>query len=55
MDLFKNIFQNNVPMLDLRAPIEFAQGAFPYATNIPLLTDKEREFIGTCYKQHGQE
>ncbi len=42
-------------MLDLRAPIEFAQGAFPYATNIPLLTDKERELIGTCYKQHGQE
>ncbi len=42
-------------MLDLRAPIEFSQGAFSNATNIPLLTDKEREQIGTCYKQQGQE
>lgn len=41
-------------MLDLRAPIEFAQGTFPNTTNIPLLTDEEREIIGTCYKQHGQ-
>lgn len=42
-------------MLDLRAPIEFAQGAFSNATNIPLLTDSERELIGTCYKQQGQD
>ena len=42
-------------MLDLRAPIEFAQGAFPHTTNIPLLTDSERELVGTCYKQKGQE
>lgn len=42
-------------MLDLRAPVEFKQGAFPLATNLPLLTDKERELIGTCYKQQGQD
>ncbi len=42
-------------MLDLRAPIEFAQGAFPNTTNIPLLTDEERKIIGTCYKQQGQD
>ena len=42
-------------MLDLRAPVEFAKGAFPNATNIPLLSDSERELIGTCYKQQGQD
>lgn len=55
MDLIKNIFLNNTPLLDLRAPIEFSQGAFPNVTNIPLLTDEERELIGTCYKQQGQD
>lgn len=42
-------------MLDLRAPVEFAQGTFPHTTNMPLLTDSERELVGTCYKQEGQE
>lgn len=55
MSLFKQLFLNNTPILDLRAPVEFAQGAFPNATNIPLLSDNERELIGTCYKQQGQD
>ncbi len=49
------LFTDHVPMLDVRAPIEFAQGAFPCATNLPLLNDQEREQIGICYKTHGQQ
>jgi tRNA 2-selenouridine synthase len=55
MICFKELFCNNIPMLDLRAPIEFTKGAFPKTTNIPLLTDDERKLVGTCYKQQGQE
>ncbi len=48
------ILRENPPFLDVRAPLEFAQGAFPHAVNLPLLTDDERAKVGTCYKHHGQ-
>jgi len=51
---FKALFLNDIPLLDLRAPIEFSQGAFPRAINLPLMTDSERHQVGSCYKQHGQ-
>ncbi len=54
MNDFKELFLRGTHLLDLRSPIEYAQGAFPNSTNIPLLTNKEREIIGTCYKQHGE-
>ena len=41
-------------MLDLRAPVEFARGAFANATNIPLLDDRQRELVGKCYKESGE-
>lgn len=41
----------NVPILDVRAPIEFAQGHMPGALSLPLFTDEERARIGTAYKQ----
>ncbi|MCK5896225.1 MAG: tRNA 2-selenouridine(34) synthase MnmH, partial [Cocleimonas sp.] len=53
-DLLK-LFLNEVPMLDVRAPIEYAQGAFPRTTNTPILEDDEREAIGLCYKEKGQD
>jgi tRNA 2-selenouridine synthase len=43
------------PLLDVRAPIEFAQGHVPGALNLPLFTDEERARIGTAYKQVNQE
>jgi tRNA 2-selenouridine synthase len=43
------------PILDVRAPIEFAQGHVPGALNLPLFTDEERARIGTTYKQVSQE
>jgi tRNA 2-selenouridine synthase len=45
----------NPVIIDIRAPIEFKDGAIPEAINIPLFTDKEREEIGTIYKHEGQE
>jgi tRNA 2-selenouridine synthase len=44
----------DIPLLDVRAPIEFREGAFPMATNHPLMDDADREAIGTRYKQEGQ-
>ncbi|NYT47478.1 MAG: hypothetical protein H0A75_07805 [Candidatus Methanofishera endochildressiae] len=41
--------------MDVRAPIEFEKGAFPNSQNIPILDDLQREAIGTCYKQEGQD
>lgn len=45
----------NVIPIDIRAPIEFKDGAIPEAINIPLFTDEERAEIGTIYKQSGQK
>lgn len=52
---YKSLFLNDVPLLDVRAPVEFNQGAFPKAKNTPLLDDKQRELIGTKYKDAGQD
>lgn len=35
--------------------MEFVRGAFPCAANLPLLVDTERQRVGTCYKQEGQD
>ena len=52
---FRELFVNDLPLLDMRAPIEFAAGAFPTATNIPLLDDEQRHVIGSEYASHGQQ
>jgi len=54
-DNYSEILLSDRPMIDLRAPIEFAKGAFSGSTNLPLMTDDERARVGTCYKQHGQQ
>lgn len=41
--------------LDVRAPAEFAAGAMPGATNLPILSDEERRRVGTCYKNRGRD
>ena len=52
---YRAIFLENKPLIDVRSPGEFLKGAFPMACNIPLLIDKERAAVGSCYKHHGQE
>ncbi len=39
---FAELFQQDTPLLDVRAPIEFSAGAFPGAVNVPLLDDHQR-------------
>lgn len=41
-------------MIDVRAPVEFAQTALPAAQNLPILSNDEREQVGICYKNEGQ-
>ncbi|WON78571.1 tRNA 2-selenouridine(34) synthase MnmH [Serratia sp. UGAL515B_01] len=52
---YQRLFLQDVTLIDVRAPIEFLQGAFPSAINLPLMNDSERQAVGTCFKQHGQE
>ena len=51
---FTQLFISDTPLIDTRAPIEFEQGAFPNTSSLPLMSDKERELVGTCYKNKGQ-
>ncbi|MFU0921060.1 tRNA 2-selenouridine(34) synthase MnmH [Kluyvera sichuanensis] len=49
------ILRAETPIIDVRAPVEFAQGAMPAAVNLPLMNDDERAAVGTCYKRQGPE
>jgi len=51
---FTSLFLQDRPMIDVRAPVEYAKGAFPSSHNRPLMVDHEREAVGTCYKEQGQ-
>lgn len=50
----KQLFLEEVPLMDVRAPVEFEQGAFPGVKNLPLMNDDERQKVGLCYKEQGQ-
>lgn len=52
---YRRLFLQHMPLLDVRAPVEFKEGAFPDTTNMPLLTDEERHLIGIRYKNNGQK
>jgi tRNA 2-selenouridine synthase len=52
---YRALFLADAPMMDMRAPAEFARGAFPSAHSLPLMTDEERAEVGVCYKRHGQD
>ncbi|WP_413942986.1 tRNA 2-selenouridine(34) synthase MnmH [Bdellovibrio sp. HCB-162] len=51
----KDLFVHDVPLMDVRAPVEFVQGSLPGSVNLPILNDIERARIGTTYKEQGQE
>lgn len=51
----RRLLANETPIIDVRAPIEFNQGAMPNAINLPLMNNEERAAVGTCYKQHGSQ
>ena len=54
-DDYFELFINDIPLMDVRAPVEYSKGAFPNAVNIPLLDDYQRGQIGIRYKDAGEE
>lgn len=46
---------NEIPILDVRSPGEYATGHVPNAISFPLFSDDERAEIGTLYKQKGPQ
>jgi tRNA 2-selenouridine synthase len=46
--------RNDLPVVDVRSPLEFQEGHIRGVLNIPLLNDEERVAVGTDYKQKGQ-
>lgn len=53
---FNSLFKENAaPILDVRAPSEYAAGHIPGAISFPLFSDEERAEIGTTYKQVSAE
>ncbi len=52
---FRSIVLNNTALIDVRAPVEFEKGAFPFARNFPLMTNEERHLVGIKYKQEGHD
>lgn len=55
IDDYQTLFAGDTPLLDVRAPVEFKQGAFPNTLNVPLMNDEERTQVGIRYKQQGQD
>jgi len=55
VDADLGLLRQGVPLIDVRAPVEFAQGGLPGAINLPLMDDEERRLVGIEYKQRGQQ
>ncbi|MBT3903496.1 tRNA 2-selenouridine(34) synthase MnmH [bacterium] len=49
------LIENGIPVIDVRAPVEFAQGHIPGTLNVPLFSDKARKDVGIVYKQQGKQ
>ncbi|MFA0812515.1 tRNA 2-selenouridine(34) synthase MnmH [Microbulbifer epialgicus] len=52
---YQKLFLDDTPLMDVRAAVEFQRGAFPCSENHPLLDDRQRELVGTEYKNQGQQ
>jgi tRNA 2-selenouridine synthase len=55
LDDLESLLWGDTPLIDTRSPVEFAKGSLPNSVNLPLMTDDEREAVGTCYKEYGQD
>jgi len=55
IDEFERIVIEEIPLIDVRAPVEFEKGAFMNTINLPILNDEERRLVGICYKEKGNE
>ena len=52
---YRELLLQQTPMIDVRAPVEFAKGSLPSAVNLPVINDEELHLIGICYKEKGQQ
>lgn len=52
---FRKAVLQGIPLIDVRANVEFQKGSFPNAVNIPLMDDEQRHLIGTKYAQAGKD
>lgn len=52
---FEKIVIEGIPLIDVRAPIEYEKGAFLNSVNLPIMDDEERRLVGICYKEKGNE
>lgn len=48
---FLRMGKQGMPLLDVRAPVEYVHAHLPGALSFPLFEDEERALIGTIYKQ----
>ena len=51
----RTLLASDTPLIDVRAPVEFCQGAMPASHNLPLMNDGGRAACGTCYRQQGAD
>ena len=54
-DDYRRLFLEDIPLMDVRSPVEFDKGAFETAINLPLMSDDERHQVGIMYKEQGQD
>lgn len=52
---FMSIVLRKLPLIDVRAPVEYEKGAFLNSINLPIMNNEERHLVGTCYKEKGSE
>lgn len=50
-ELLKKKSSQEMTLIDVRSPSEFADGTIPSSVNVPIFDDAERAEIGTTYKQ----
>lgn len=55
IDDYHSLILNGIPLLDVRASIEFLLGHLPTSANYPILSDDERVAVGICYKVTGRD
>lgn len=54
-DLFEEQSKEELTLIDVRSPKEFAEATIPGSINVPLFDNEERAEVGTLYKQAGSE
>ncbi len=47
------VMEGGFQVVDVRSPVEFAEGHVPGSVNLPLLDDEQRAAVGTVYKHEG--